>query len=1238
MAGINPGRNAGRLSIRVIPNTNEFRRDLKRRLDMIEKTTSMTVNVTRAKLDSTRIKEDIRRQLASIQDIEGAVRFKAKPDIEALKDVVAPVRLSMDKLTVDRLRKDIDKNLRDIEVQMKPTMDDRRLRQQLDALAREFHDVSGRLAHDILSPEDAEKLRIRLNDIKDHIDHVARDREARIDANPFTAWASARLAWLTRPRTVEIIANVSKTSVMAALTTLSALSGARLSWKWIDDLATSMKNLDKTLPSIVGWTTGITSLVGSIFAATSGLVGIGQGLFSILPAFLVLPGLILNGVGSLTALFVALRNAKTELGSLSDDMSELGGVINDAFWGQARQPILDLVNGLMPQLRNSFKELSTGIGQFTGELAKAFGSELGGGNLESIFSGIAEGWRILSTGAPAFAGAMTSLSQVAAKYTPRLAQWFVRQADTFDNWLESVSNDGRLDGWMENAIKSMYDLWDATTGIAGVFEGLWKAADSAGSKGLSGFADMMQEWDRIVNAADFQRGLTAIFRGSSVAMGAFGDAVRAIGRMILGLDTSIEKFIGTAGKFFGGLIEGAANALNQPSVDKGLLDLSSGLVKALEGVLPHLPAIANTFGGFLGLLGDLAGTLLPTAASVLAELMPSIDSLISSIRDSGILQKLGDAVVQIAQELGPHLEEFVDAAGPVLIDAFVGLADALVDIAPVLTALIDTIGDWISALGEWSTANGDFFDGVREFMGWEKDTSKGLKDLGKIGSFTPEDDGDPFTVAVKFDFERYWNDSRLTTAEKARTIANTFMDEYQRVLASEGQGAADKLVESFRNIEGLPPEVVSKINESLKRGFELPDLTPMEQQYLDDVVSKVKDAFKTGGADGAAAMWKEVTGFNLAAGNTDNMKLWAEDILSDAKIKIPNPTFDPNAADVVSAEATRIADRIRTSLESGDKNKAWTTEFFSVDLGTRAEILSQLGEFADEARDALDINRSDRKGGGAGGGFSRQLAQGITDGLPELDESMRSMKDSVTRGMEGSESWLTPSGTSMMGGFKAGIDSVTPIISSEMGGLGAVFSGAMAGAGTWLYPTGSAAMGGMRSGADAARGGVVGAFTGLQGSIGAVLAGAGGWFYGVGGAMMAGIARGIGDNSGGVARAAANAVNQAVAAARVAGDIHSPSRRTDREIGLPLIQGVARGIARGAAGVRKSMVSAIDFTGLSTDANLRGGAEGAAGGGDTFVFEGVTTDTAASEIGSAIEKAKRRRISRSGALRKVKVR
>lgn len=1132
----NPGRNVGRLSIRVVPDTTKFRRELRRQLEAIERTTSMTVRVSKAKLDNRAIREDIRRQMEGFKDlaIDARVDAKVAVDSKALKDI-ARIKPTLDRLTVQRIRRDIDKVLGTIEPGLTPTIEDRRLRQQLDVLRSAFDKVSGRLENDILSPASAERLRLRLNEIKDQIEQIARNRETRIEANPFTAWASARLAWLTRPRTVEIFVRVSKASVAAALTTLSALSGARLSFQWIDDLTTMARNLDKNLPSILGWTTGVTSLVASLFAATSGLVGLGQGLFSILPAFLVAPGLILNAAGSLTALVVALRHAGEELSPLKSGMTDLARIIRSAFWDQARQPILDLVNGLMPQLRNSFRELSTGVGQFTGALADAFGQELAGGRLESIFSGIAEGWRILSTGAPAFAGAMTSLSQIAAKYTPRLAQWFVRQANTFDTWLEAISTDGRLDSWMEGAIRSMYDLWDATKGIAGVFKGLWRAANAAGSKGLAGFADMMQEWDRVVNGADFQRGLTAVFRGSSVAMGAFGDAVRAIGRLVADLDGAFERFIGSSGRFFFGLFEGAANALNQASVGMGLDDLSSGLIRALEGVLPHLPTIASTFGSFLGLLGDLAGTLLPTAASVLADLMPSIDSVISSIRDSGVLQTLGDAVADISSTLGPALKDFADAAGPVLVDALVGLAEALVDIAPVLTALIAAIGDWIEALGEWSTSNGEFFDAVRKFLGADLTGGKALSELGKLGEFMPKDDGNPWTVEVKFDFDRYWNNSKLTVGEKSREIANVFMDEYERVLASEGQDAADALVASFRDIEGMPPEVVARINEQLQKSFKI----------------------------------------------------------------------DPSASDAVATEASRIADRITKSFADGNKNKAWMSEFWSVDPATRRQILSNLGDLADEAREMLNINRDGRSGGG-GGGFSRQLAQGIRLGLPELDESMRAMRDTVTRGMEGSETWLTPSGTSIMGGLRDGIDAQKPILTADMAGMGVLLSTAMAAAGSWLYPTGSAVMGGMQAGALAGRGGVVSAFSGLQGSIGAVLGGASGWFYGVGVQMMAGIVRGIVAGSDAVARAAASAVDRAVASARAAAEINSPSRRTGREIGLPLVQGIAVGIRNGASDVQRAIDAAVSVTGGASN-----GTDRAPRAGVSYVHNGdlVAADT-----------------------------
>lgn len=684
----NPGRNVGRISIRVVPDTTKFRAELRQQLSRVSKTTSMSVRVN-ANVDTRGFREKIQRELDGMKGVRFGAEALVKVNDKEIQDKVSKIKPTLDMLTVKRLRADIERALSNIEPTLTPSVEDRRVRQQLDHLRAAFDKVSGRLEHDILSPEEAERLRHRLNQIKDHIDHVARDRDTNLNVNPFTAWATARLRWLTRPRTVEIFVKVSKASIAKALTTLSALSGARLSWKWIDELIEKAGRLDKSLPAILGMTTGITSLVAAVAAATSGLVGVGQGLFTILPAFLVVPGLIINALGSLTALIVAMRDASDQLAVLKDDMGKLGDIISDTFWGRARQPIIDLVQGLMPQLRNAFRDLSEGIGDFTGALSNSLGKELANGRLESIFNGIADGWRILGTGADGFAGALVSLSNIAATYTPRLAGWFVRQADTFDAWLKAISEDGRLGAWMEDAIDSIYDVWDATRGIAGVFEGLWAAADAAGSGGLKGFAQMMLTWERVVKSDKFQRGATAIFRGSSVAMSAFSEAIQDVGDLLADLDSEVERFIGASGTFLGGLVGGIARALNSPQVADGLDRFSEGLVTGLDRIIPSLQPIADTFGNFLGLLGDLGSTVLPAAVGLLSDLMPSIDGIISAVSD--VLPSLGDAVTTIGDSLGPALSEFVTDAAPVLAEALVTLAEVIAPIAELIGMLFDGI-------------------------------------------------------------------------------------------------------------------------------------------------------------------------------------------------------------------------------------------------------------------------------------------------------------------------------------------------------------------------------------------------------------------------------------------------------------------------------------------------------------------------------------------------------------------
>ena len=64
--GFSPGRNVGRLSIRVVPDTTRFRRELKQQLDNKLRNFEGKIRITKADVDGLSIKNDIRRQLERV--------------------------------------------------------------------------------------------------------------------------------------------------------------------------------------------------------------------------------------------------------------------------------------------------------------------------------------------------------------------------------------------------------------------------------------------------------------------------------------------------------------------------------------------------------------------------------------------------------------------------------------------------------------------------------------------------------------------------------------------------------------------------------------------------------------------------------------------------------------------------------------------------------------------------------------------------------------------------------------------------------------------------------------------------------------------------------------------------------------------------------------------------------------------------------------------------------------------
>lgn len=972
-----PGRNIGRVSIRVVPDTKNFNRDLKRQLLDTARNVKAKVKVE-IEFDKTEFDRMLKKQLRE------------------LRDVVITVRPQLDK--------DFSKQLsdyKDIAVKIRPEVDARaaqkkalELREQVHRAIDGFRDISMNVEALIRDPEQFKR------DVK-HLVRQAEKNKVKIPVEVQDTIARAQLRYAARTRVVTFVARVAPGAYSKVASTLAALSGARIASGWLEDIADFAKDLDKSLPRILGWTTSITSAFGAIAASVAGVVGLGQGFVAMLPGLLVLPGLAINAVGSLIALFVAWKDAKNQLAPLADGMREIGEIINTTYWDRARQPILDLVTGLLPQMKNAFRELSAGVGDFTGAMATAFGSELGNGRFESIFGGIAEGWRILASGAGGFAGAIVSLSEIAAKYTPRLASWFVRQANTFDAWLTAIATDGRLTDWMEGAIDAMYDLWDATKGVSGVFAGLWRAAESAGSEGLSGFARLMQTWSTVVNSADFQRGLAAVFRGSFDAMTAFGDAIKEIGRLVGDLDGSFENFISSSGAFLGGLIEGIAEALNNAKFEAGLNEFSNGLRASLDGIRPAFAPIAETFGNLLGLMGEMARTLLPGAAQVIADLTPALDGIIAAVKP--VLPDLAKALTDISAALAPAIADFVTAASPAFQSIVRELADALVDLAPAIAKLAGVLSDVVRGLNAWSENNKGFFEKLALDMTPDSDKWKVRLEQNADISQLRAPNG---FILPKFDAK-----DQASVEAYASSITRVYKDK----LAEGGPIAGQAFLDGLKNID-MPGPLMAQLQKAFG-----PDLD--------------KELNARGRAGGGS----------VQRGFAEGMDQSTEASASVGRLRANIGTFAADSGMWLNPAGAEVMRGFRAGSEIEAPNVAT----FFASLGT------PFGDAMAGAASWLTGRGSETMGGFRAGAGGR-----VVD-TSNLFAGLGGVLQGSTSGASG---WISGRGSEAMGGFRSGADGGLPGVRGVFGTLSGIVSGAVPNPFGLLFGAGNALMSGLLSG------------------------------------------------------------------------------------------------------------------------------------------------------------------------------
>ena len=447
-----------------------------------------------------------------------------------------------------------------------------------------------------------------------------------MDVDLETAAARAHLAYFTRPRTIDIFAELKGTDlgkIMSGMTVgATGVRGVQNEWQ---KLVNVFDKFDEVVPK---W-----SLLGAVFASVgAGALNLsrtagsaGASLVMMGKAALAAPGALLGVTAAFGAGYSAAKNYADYIDVSTTKLGGLQKKLSDSFWSEAKQPVIDMMNALGD---SKYVENMNGVadaeGRIVANAARIVAQEPYVDRINSILGNTVKGVNALDPGVQAVAASVVRLGDMTSSYLPRMANYVSRNATLMAQWVDEAERSGKVTQAMEKAIEQGGYLMSSVKSAGGILKGTFGTL-AEGENGIEKFSDALSRADRAVNGVKFQATLTAWADGAKQASGKFHDSFREIGDAAYELrDTTKQVFVDAGSMVSTGL--GSVSGMLGKS-KTGIADFSNGVSEGFQKVFRAVDSAAPMFDSLMSMVGELSDTFGGTLGNTLKSAAPTIKVL-----------------------------------------------------------------------------------------------------------------------------------------------------------------------------------------------------------------------------------------------------------------------------------------------------------------------------------------------------------------------------------------------------------------------------------------------------------------------------------------------------------------------------------------------------------------------------------------------------------------------------------
>lgn len=538
---------------------------------------------------------------------------------------------------------------------------------------------------------------------------IAKDFKTHVTVDAQTRKASAALGVLTRPRTAEV--RVVLQGLDAAKAGLASLAGGNVASVGFGHAKEVASNFDRIAVSAGVAATKIAAMSAAMSAMAGNAAMVAVSMAQISGAGLALPGIMsgfLVGLASsadgLQNILLALNEIVGKSGYFEDAFRGMRFDHNNDFWSTAKVGLNDLVqNGVLPFM-DEYVKLGKITGVFWSEFFRGMSNGIVAvGGMAQLFKPLHDSFAIASEGAAPFMEAMVRLGAVGGEYLPRMAAAFTEVSNAFLNWVTQAQETGRINEIIDRGITNAKLFGGILVDVAGVINGVAKAAEAAGGGGLQGLAAAFDAINKAVNGPLMQGALTTVFEGAFAGMKNLTPGLSSLAGAFEQLAPTISRSMEKAGAVVSILLDGIAQALRNPAIADGVNKMFDGLVKAAIELAPAFSAAAPAVGALLGAIGEILPIMAPLVTQIVQGLAPAFADFKSSL--APVVEVLAKGLSEALKIILPVVADVVKALAefmrnnPQLAATILAVVGALAPLAPIIGTVVSIVGTIASVIG-----------------------------------------------------------------------------------------------------------------------------------------------------------------------------------------------------------------------------------------------------------------------------------------------------------------------------------------------------------------------------------------------------------------------------------------------------------------------------------------------------------------------------------------------------------